>query len=442
MPRFEFWCPRAQGCARLADGCAIPRGGSFEMLTKVCLVIEGSAQQHRGESVRGRRSVSQGSDEGNCRAQFPHPGATRKHMAFSLAGSTVLTQRQDRALLGTPVCRSRLNPRPTRWSFPYDGRRRERPRRAAIKTRSPALCASKPSQKDWEELIWEFEDRARDSRSQSTPGSAPTFKFQEQATVATDDDPEPPQGRPLGRLNPKIEEVRPLTECAALAAGTCVLWTTARLLRLDAFVMLFYPLPCLFATMRHGPHYGNMACAASLLLILVQVGPLFGFSYTCSTGLLTVVFANALWRQVPWHLTLALGAIAKLVGFCAQIALAGSILRYNPWNILVGQVAALITTIGKWWFGLLRLGTFSGPTLAQVNIGMITVLALHSIFHVTFTHMSATLILDRYYDEGRLKRRPPLVPFLNWLKRAARRQASRPETTDWARVTVKRDRRK
>jgi hypothetical protein len=269
----------------------------------------------------------------------------------------------------------------------------------------------------WEALIWEFESRSA-AAQRAGPASA----------VEEDDSrvrglPKRPSGRRLGRENPEQYESLNQVEAAAATAATAFLWFCGRLLRMDSFLVLFYPLPSLVIMMRWGPRYGNAMFLTTSLLILTLMGPLFAFLFTMNTGLLILAFGNALWYQWHWSLTILAGCAAKFAGLFVNVSLTSAMLRYNAWQLMGEQVKGMIDQAGALFFRAFGNGrTFAGPSMGQVRLGIAFLLAVHSLFQVVFTHLSATMILDRLHGQGATARAPKLLPLLSVIKRLANKQ--------------------
>jgi Predicted membrane protein (DUF2232) len=274
---------------------------------------------------------------------------------------------------------------------------------------------------EWEQLIWEFEERSLAASSSGSSSISPGLTIAvgsslEGVDADDDDNPSPPQGRPLGQENPDQYETLPLVEAAAMTAATAMLWYFGRVLRLDSILMLFYSLPTLIIMMRWGPSLGNSMVLTTTVLILGLMGPLYGILYALNTGILAFVLANALWLQWNWALTILAGCAARFAGIFLQLSWSSLLAQSDVWKLVGAQVKATIDSAGSALFKLMGKGDFAGPTMGQVYVAIAVVLALHSLFYVLLTHLSATMILDRLFDAGHLMRRPKLVPFLNWLK--------------------------
>jgi Predicted membrane protein (DUF2232) len=277
-----------------------------------------------------------------------------------------------------------------------------------------------PTVEDWEELIVEYEERHERARNKLEPG-----REVDRGGKVDETELRPPSGRPLGRENPDQYAQLPVVESAMMTAATAVMWYFGRVLRLDSLIMLFYPLPGFYIMMRWGSYYGNITALTTCMLIPALLGPLYGISYVFNTGLLAFAIGNALWYRWHWLLAILVGAFAKFVGVTAQLVMTSSLLRYNAWVMIGDQVKGIVDGMGGTLYRLLGRGSFPGPSLSQVQFWVLVFLVLHSAFHVTFTHLASTMILDRLYEFGYLKRAPRLIPFLDWLKARVREKSGK-----------------
>lgn len=269
---------------------------------------------------------------------------------------------------------------------------------------------------EWENLVMEFEKRSTDSRNRSS------LKGSGAASGNESQDLEKPPPGELGRLNPEIyEKVLPITESAMMAAITSVMWILARFVRLDNLFTLFYPLPSLFIAMRWGAYFGNITTIATVILPFAYQGPLFGVLYLLDTGFLTFAFVNALWYRWHWIFVLLLGMLVKALGLMLNITWTSALIRVNSWQIIISNVESLLNNVGNLVFKLLGRKAFTGLTQDQVHRGLCVVLGVHTFIHVSCLHMTSTMLLDRLYDAGLLKKPPRLLPFLGWLKARIRK---------------------
>lgn len=276
---------------------------------------------------------------------------------------------------------------------------------------------------EWRDLIVEFEQRSASARKPAAREELGAgIDVSPLAVFNTEARPARPEGRILGRENPDQYASLNQVETAMMTAITALLWLVGRVFQLDSFIILFYPLPSLIVMMRWGPRYGNYMFVTTCVMIFTLMGPYFGLQYMLSTGLLVVAFGNTMWHQCSWVVTIAAGCFAKFIGVVANITWTSAILRYNTWTLLSEQVSGTIDRIGAIFAKYVGGGaTFSGPTAGQVSFGIGVIIALHSLFHVLFTHLSVTMILDRLHDKGVTKRSAKMVPFLLKLKAMARK---------------------
>lgn len=226
-----------------------------------------------------------------------------------------------------------------------------------------------------------------------------------------------PLGQRVGRENPAQYESLPIVETAFMSALTTAMWYFGRIFRLDAFIMLFYPVPMLYAAMRWGPSYGDRTLIASLFLIFTLMGPLYCVLFFLNTGLLGLTFTRAFWYQWPPAAALLAGAIAKCTGLVLQLSMTSKILRYDAWQIITHQVKGLIDGVVGLVSKLVgQPGAAAGIPLQRVQVVVAVVLGLHSAYHVLFTHMTSSMILERASTVNSLKRTPILIAPLRWFR--------------------------
>lgn len=274
-------------------------------------------------------------------------------------------------------------------------------KRSRISRRSEEnLDPPRPSREEWRELILEFEQRADDKyAASSTP---------------------PPPGR-IGRVNPAQFESFPYVSCAAMAALTTLLWWMGRMLRLDAFVMLFYPLPTMYAAARFGLQYSDLTLICSIFLIFTILGPIYAGFFFLNTGLLTITYSRVLWYNMGWKVALFAGGIAKGIGLALQLAWVSVILRYNAWKAAALQVTLMLRFFGNVINKIAGKAICGEPGVKAVQGGLSVIVALHSFYHVLFTLIVIAILLKKVEHE--LVRKPPEVPGLRWmLKKATPRE--------------------
>ncbi|CAN8066802.1 unnamed protein product [Agarophyton chilense] len=254
----------------------------------------------------------------------------------------------------------------------------------------------KATDADWEKLIIEFEERSGGTKV--VPPDSPI-------------------------LNPKQYETLPYLECAYMTALTTVLWYLGRVFRLDAVLLLFYPLPTIYIASKYGLKFADWTIMSVLFFVFTIVGPLFAITYFLNTGLLTIVYARALWWRFGWFAALLFGAAAKAVGLCLQLLFISPILRYNAWKAVVEQVTILLQNMAK-LLGAVGIKMMA-PTASAVQIALIIVIAFHSLYHVFFTLLMSSIVLRRIEADVELKRSPVKMPLVDALIRNAKNMRRR-----------------
>lgn len=260
------------------------------------------------------------------------------------------------------------------------------------RTQSRGPPKRKATAEEWHNLIKEFEERSGGSTAV-------------------------PPDKPI--LNPEQFESLPYIESAYMTALATVLWYLGRMLRLDAFLLLFYPLPTMYIASRYGLNFATYTILSTLFFVFTIVGPFFAVTYLLNTGLLTAVYSGAIWFRLGWRGTLLSGAAAKAVGLCLQLLFITPILRHNAWKAVTEQVTLILENLIKLlnFVGI----SFTAPSIGAVQIAIIVVIALHSIYHVFFTLLMANIFLRRIGEEVELKRSPPSMPLVDALIQSAKR---------------------
>lgn len=261
----------------------------------------------------------------------------------------------------------------------------------------------KPSD-EWLDLVTEFEQRSYDRQEAQ---SAPTLSATPGQTKG-------------GRWTDVYLEYLPYVQTAFSAAVTFQLWYVGRILKLDSFLLLLYPLPCMFISARWGLSHGDRCLSAIILMIFVFMGPMFAQFFVFNSGLLTFTYTRTLWWNWPWWACLTAGGAAKAVGLIVNMAWASFVFKTNVWAFLIYQTKALI----EGTFGLIsklplvpKLGT---PTLLQVKIGIIAVVVFHSLYHVFCTLLLSAILLVRVSENTKLARVPSGMPFVARILRKMR----------------------
>lgn len=260
----------------------------------------------------------------------------------------------------------------------------------------------KPSD-EWLDLMAEFEQRA-DSRqdAQSESLQTPTG---------------PTKG---GRPTSGYLEYLPHVQTAFMAAITVQLWYAGRILKLDSFLLLLYPLPCMYISARWGLTYGDRCLCVILFMMFVTMGPMFTQFYIFNTGLLTFTYTRTLWWKWPWWACLLAGGLAKAIGLTVNMAWASFVFETNVWHFLAFQIRIMLEGMFAVLSKLPLVPKLATPTLMQVKIGIAAVIALHSLYHVFCTLFLSALLLVRVSEDAKLARVPSGVPFVARLIRNMR----------------------
>jgi len=259
------------------------------------------------------------------------------------------------------------------------------------------------SDEDWPGLVREFEMRAVE-RGNYVPVSQRTYRETEIDLAPGDKD--------------NIEQFKFLkhTESAQMTAMTVSFWWLGKVLRLDGWFQLLYPFPAVFAAMRWGPRNGLLVVLATLFWVNFTLGPFSALSYVTSQGLSTLILCRGFWDRWPSILIIIPCVFAKMVGFGVIIAIISFCYHADDLSILVKQAETLLQGLGTTLLG----STWMGPTEAQIRLVIILSFMIHSIVYSICAHLTTSMLL--YRVSKFLKRKPRLIPLLQWLfKRASDR---------------------
>lgn len=275
-------------------------------------------------------------------------------------------------------------------------------KRKKKKKEEPIPIPEPEVQHDWGGLIAEFEMRARAKEIRS--GDSP-----------------PPLGAELKGEMRDEAPMLPHVETAAMSALTMIMWNLGRVLRLDSFLLMFYPLPMLFVTMRWGVYQGRRVLLGSCFLIFTMMGPFYAGLYFLNTGIMALMLSYALFKRWSWLPTVVSAGIAKGIGLALQFTAMTPVLRENSWDFVAIQVKVLVDKLlGTIWWVLRRQSETPTPSVLYIRYAVAIVLVLHSIIHVLFTWLSATMVLDRVGESLKLKQKVRLPGVLEQVKKNAR----------------------
>lgn len=294
----------------------------------------------------------------------------------------------------------------------------------------------KATEREWAELILEFEARANarsgtkkttlvEDGGYSDVQNVPSEEHSEQVEASSLDTIQAqrrmqnvPRVSPRQlHLNPAQFEMLPYVESAFMATLTYVIWTLGRVYHLDAFLLLFYPLPTMYIAGRWGLEHADRTLAAIIFILFVLMGPLYAKMFLLNFGLLSYTYTRALWYRWPWHVSLLAGSLAKGVSLVASMFWFNLILRYNTWQAVSEQVLTMLVSLSALLGKLPFVNNLGAPSMVQVKIGILALVAFHSIYHVFCTLFVSALVLLKASERVELVRVPQEVPFLLKLMR-------------------------
>lgn len=255
---------------------------------------------------------------------------------------------------------------------------------------------------EWEVLKQEFDARAN-AGAQSLPTRQPIDST----------------GKIAPYLNPEQFVMLPYIESSVMAAMTVVLWMLGRHLQLDAFLLLFYPIPNMYIASRWGLSHADRTLKATFFVMFVSMGPMYAFQYMFNSGLLTYAYTRSLWYRWKWQQSLLIGAAAKAVGLALMFVSASAMLQYNAWELLTDQITMLLTSCLTMLSKLPLIPAFAAPSQSAVSVGLVVIICLHSMYHVFCTWLMSALVLIKVAERAPLKRVPREVPVLYRLLRRA-----------------------
>lgn len=304
--------------------------------------------------------------------------------------------------VSTPICKHSLSHALQNFVADIRSKLRRRAKRDPPKRISRDYDSRKPSD-EWLDLVAEFEQRANSRQdAQSDPLEASTG---------------PKKG---GRPTSGYLEYLPHVQTAFMAAITVQLWYAGRILRLDSFLLLLYPLPCMYISARWGLSYGDRCLCVILFIMFVTMGPMYTQFYIFNTGLLTFTYTRTLWWKWPWWACLLAGGLAKAIGLTVNMAWASFVFETNVWKFLAFQIRTMLEGMFAVISKLPFVPKLPTPTLMQVKVGIAAVIALHSLYHVFCTLFLSALLLVRVSEDAKLARVPSGVPFVSRLLRKMR----------------------
>lgn len=188
-----------------------------------------------------------------------------------------------------------------------------------------------------------------------------------------------------------------------LAAVTGLAYLLSTLLKLEGSLGYVLPLPVVLAAVRSGPLAGWRTCAASASLIVVLLGPLRAVAYCLYHGLLAASL-GAMWRGgVPWAVAVPLGALVRVGGQLAYIALSSATLNENLFAVLLANVHALLDQMSA------AVGASGAPSPSAVASMIFALLLVNGCCYCFLLHVLYSLILGSMGYADRLPGIPGIV---------------------------------
>ncbi|KAA8495464.1 hypothetical protein FVE85_1619 [Porphyridium purpureum] len=277
-----------------------------------------------------------------------------------------------------------------------------------------SLHAGFPTGREWDELVQEFETRAE----QAGNGGVQPLDLRDELAVVNGQ---------FGQRNPQVYASMPVIETAFMAALMVVLWFLGRYLKLDAFLVLTYPLPIFLLALRWGLRYAAVGFLMACLMISLQMGLLFGISYLCNQGVMSIMFAIGMLLPIHWCFVLVLGSLGKMTGILMSIQISGFVFREDIWDLVRKQAVAVCETVMKVIAASKAKGgavpeavKIGAPTSAAINRAMLGLLVFSSVYSAFFTYLISSFVLENY--SYMLRKRVTLIPVVEYLRKRRQRR--------------------
>lgn len=311
-----------------------------------------------------------------------------------------------------PTCRQSLGHTLQKFATSIRAKLQRYAKRNRPENRTRDYDRSKPND-EWLDIMTEFELRARSRQERQ-------LKPRKSSTG-------PKKG---GRRTSGYLEYLPHVQTAFMAAITIQLWYVGRILKLDSFLLLLYPLPSMYISARWGLAYADRCLWVTIFMIFIAMGPMFAQLYFFNTGLLTFTYTRALWWRWPWWACLTAGGLAKAIGLAINMGWASYVFETNVWLFLAFQIRSMMEGMFVLLSKLPLVPKLATPSLLQVKFGVAAIVALHSLYHVFCTLFLSALLLVRVSENAELARVPSGMPFVARLVRKMRSDRPRLDVDD------------
>ncbi|KAL4425847.1 hypothetical protein ABPG75_009863 [Micractinium tetrahymenae] len=172
-----------------------------------------------------------------------------------------------------------------------------------------------------------------------------------------------------------------------LAAVSALAYTVGNLLRVESYLAYILPLPIVLAALRSGPLAALKTLTVAVLLLLILMGPVRAVTYLMVYGVLSLALGIAWAWRLPWTLSVPLGALARVGGYLAYIALSSWVTNENLLMLMLTNVYALLDQLS------VVLGTTGSPPLLAVSVVLCSLLFVNGLMYVMLMHILYAIML-------------------------------------------------
>lgn len=186
----------------------------------------------------------------------------------------------------------------------------------------------------------------------------------------------------------KDKDVRGLVETSMLAALAGLSYTFATLLKLEGYLSYVLPLPVVLCSVRSGIISSLHCVVVIFLLLFILMGPVRAVTYVLVYGLLSLALGISFRANLPWTLSVPLGACSRLTGQWLYIMVTSWVTNENLLELLITNAHTLLDNMSSW------MGSAGSASFAGVAITLISMLAVNAVFYVYMMHILYSIILS------------------------------------------------
>lgn len=183
------------------------------------------------------------------------------------------------------------------------------------------------------------------------------------------------------------EDVRGLVETSMLAAVAGLSYTFATLLKLEGYLSYVLPLPIVLASVRSGIRSSFNCVIVVFLLLFVLMGPVRAVTYFLVYGLLSLSLGASFRANLPWTVSVPLGACARITGQWLYIMVTSWVTNENLLELLITNAHTLLDNMSSW------MGSSGSASFSGVTITLVSMLVVNALFYVYMMHILYTIIL-------------------------------------------------